>query len=69
MSIQTLRYIREKSLNKTGNLRTNATLSSRLRNHGGSGRAISITCSGCVSVALVIQHAKRMRCMILSFVA
>ena len=34
-----------------------------------SGKAISMTYSECVSVALVIQHAKRMRCIILSSVA
>jgi hypothetical protein len=33
------------------------------------GKAISITYSECVSVALVIQHAKRMRRIILSPVA
>ena len=33
------------------------------------GKAISITYSECVSVALVIQHAKRMRGIILSSVA
>jgi predicted CDP-diglyceride synthetase/phosphatidate cytidylyltransferase len=39
------------------------------RNHCCRGKAISITYSECVSVALVIQHAKRMRLVILSFVA
>ena len=34
-----------------------------------AGKAISITYSECVSVALVIQHAKRMRRIILSYVA
>jgi hypothetical protein len=29
---------------------------------------INITCSECVSVALIFQHAKRVRCVILSFV-
>jgi hypothetical protein len=33
------------------------------------GKAESITCYVCVSVALVIQHAKRMRRIILSSVA
>jgi hypothetical protein len=32
----------------------------RLHNHCCHGKAISITNSGCVSVALVIQHAKNM---------
>jgi hypothetical protein len=41
----------------------------RSRNHCCRGQAISITYSECVSVALVIQHAKRMRCIILSSVA
>jgi hypothetical protein len=40
----------------------------RSRNHCCRGKAISITYSECVSVALVIQHAKRMR-LILSSVA
>jgi hypothetical protein len=39
------------------------------RNHCCRGKAISITYSECVSVALVIQHAKRMRRIILSSVA
>ena len=38
-------------------------------NHFCSGKAISITISECVSVALVIQYEKRMRCIILSSVA
>jgi hypothetical protein len=33
----------------------------RSRNHSCRGKGISITYSECVSVALVIQHAKRMR--------
>jgi hypothetical protein len=37
----------------------------RSRNHCCRRKAISITCSECVSVALVIQHAKRMRLIIL----
>jgi hypothetical protein len=41
----------------------------RSRNHCCRGTGISITYSECVSVALVIQHAKRMRCIILSSVA
>jgi hypothetical protein len=39
------------------------------RNHCCHKKAISITYSECVSVALVIQHAKRMRSIILSSVA
>jgi hypothetical protein len=41
----------------------------RSRNHCCRAKAISITYSQCVSVALVIQHAKRMRRIILSSVA
>jgi hypothetical protein len=41
----------------------------RSRNHCCRGKAISITYSECVSVALVIQHGKRMRCIILESVA
>jgi hypothetical protein len=37
-------------------------------NHCCRGKAISITYSECVSVALVIQHAKRMSRIILSYV-
>jgi hypothetical protein len=40
----------------------------RSRNHCGRGKAISITYYECVSVALVILHAKRMRRIILSSV-
>jgi hypothetical protein len=35
------------------------------RNHCCSGKAIRITYSECVCVALVFQHAKRMRCILL----
>jgi hypothetical protein len=38
-------------------------------NHICRGEAISITYCECVFVALVIQHAKRMRRILLSFVA
>jgi len=41
----------------------------RSRNHCCSGKAICITCSEYVSVALVIEHAKRMRRTILTSVA
>jgi hypothetical protein len=41
----------------------------RSRNHCYRRKAISIKCSGCVSVALVIPHAKRMRRIILPSVA
>jgi hypothetical protein len=41
----------------------------RSRNIYYRGKAISITYCECVSVALVIQHAKRMRHIILSSVA
>jgi hypothetical protein len=40
----------------------------RSRNHYCRGQAIGITYSECVSVALVIQHARRMSRSILSFV-
>ena len=40
----------------------------RLLNHCCHGKAISITYAGCVFVALVIQHAMRMRHVILSCV-
>ena len=41
----------------------------RSRNHCCRGKAISITYSKCVTVSLVIQHAKRMRSIMLSSVA
>ena len=44
-------------------------IQARSRNHCCSGKAISVSYSECVSVALVIQHAKLMRCMILSSAA
>jgi hypothetical protein len=40
-------------------------IEARSRNHCCRGKAVSITYSECVSVALVIQHAKRMRRIIL----
>ena len=46
-------------------------IEARSRNHCCRGEAISITYSECVcsSLAIVIQHAKRMRCIVLSSVA
>jgi len=44
-------------------------IEARSRNHCCHGKAISITYSKFVSVALGIQHAMRMRCIIMSFVA
>jgi hypothetical protein len=41
----------------------------RSRNHCCRGKTISITYFECVSLALVIQHAKRMRRIILSYVS
>jgi hypothetical protein len=46
-----------------------SNIEARSRNHCCRGKAISITYSEWVSVALVIQHAKRMRRIILSSVA
>ena len=57
------------SSNKTGSVRLNRTMEACLRNHFCRGKAISITLSVCVSVALVIQHEMRMRRIILSSVA
>jgi hypothetical protein len=44
-------------------------IEARSRNHFYRAKAISITYSECVPVALVIRHAKRMRHIILSSVA
>jgi hypothetical protein len=44
-------------------------IEARLRNHFCCGKAKSIKYSECASVALVIQHAKRMRRIILPSVA
>jgi len=44
-------------------------IEARLRNHCCRGKANIVTHSECVSVALVIQYANRMRRIILSFVA
>jgi hypothetical protein len=43
-------------------------IEARSRNHSCSGKARSITYCDCVSEALVIQHVKRMRRIILSSV-
>jgi hypothetical protein len=45
------------------------SIEARSRNHCCRGKAISITYCECVYVALVIQHAKRMRSIILLSVA
>jgi hypothetical protein len=47
---------------KTGNVRN---IEARSRNHCCNGKAISITYCERVSVALVFQHAKRMRRIVL----
>jgi hypothetical protein len=44
-------------------------IEARSRNHFCRGKAIRITYSECVFVALVIQHAQRMRPAVLSSVA
>jgi hypothetical protein len=44
-------------------------IEARSRNCCCHGKAINVTCSECVSVVLVIQHAKRMRHVILSSVS
>jgi hypothetical protein len=56
-------------LNKTGNSRTCINTEARFRNLCGRGKAVSITHSERVSVALVIQNVKRIRRVILSSVA
>ena len=38
-------------------------------NHYWLGKSITITYSGCVSVALIIQRVKRIRCIVMSSVA
>ena len=55
--------------NERGNVRINLTLSRFRVMIVAVQKAISITYCECVSVALVIQHAKRMRRIILSSVA
>ena len=54
--------------NNAGNVHT-MYIEARSRNHCCCGKAISISYSECVSVALVIQHAVRMRRIILWSVA
>jgi hypothetical protein len=44
-------------------------IEARSRNHSCRGKVQSITCSECVSVALVIQRAMRMRRIVLASVA
>ena len=51
------------------NVHNKRSIKARYRNHCCRGKAISSTYSKCVSVALVIQHAERMRRTILSFAA
>ena len=50
-------------------MRTNINIEARLLNHGWRGKAITIAYSGCVCVALVIQHAERTRRIIVTSVA
>jgi hypothetical protein len=59
----------DNNYNKEGQRTYNHNINARSRNHCCRVKAISITYSQCVSVALVIQHAKRMRRIILSSVA
>ena len=44
-------------------------IEARSRNHCCRGKTINITYPECVSVALVMQHGKRLRLIMLSFVA
>jgi len=50
-------------------VRTNINIEARSLNHGCRGKAITFAYSGCVCVALVIQHAERMRRIIVTSVA
>ena len=55
---------------KTGNIRKyKCNIEARSRNKFCGGKAISITYSKYVPVVLVVQHAKRMRSILLSSVA
>jgi hypothetical protein len=56
-------FHQEQNTNKTRNIEA------RSRNHCCHGKAVSITYSECVCVALVFQHAKHMRSIILPSVA
>ena len=56
------------TFNNTANVGINVNMGVHSRNHCHRGKAISNTYSQCVSVALDIQHAKRM-CHILPTVA
>jgi hypothetical protein len=47
--------------NKIGNVRKKRNIHARSHNHSCSGKAISVTYSECVLVALGIQHAMRIR--------
>jgi hypothetical protein len=55
--------------NKTCSICINVIMRSVRENYSGRSPEITITYSECESVALVIQHAKRMRHIILSYVA
>ena len=55
--------------NKTGNVRINVTFSRVLSNHFYNRKAVTTTHSECVSVALGIQHSKRMLRILSSSVA
>ena len=46
----------EKKINKAGNVRINVNSEARSCNNCYGGKAINVTYSGCVSVALIIQH-------------
>ena len=54
---------------KIGNVRSYNVTLARSHNYRCREKAVSVTCSECVSVALVIQHAKRMHHNISSSVA
>jgi L,D-peptidoglycan transpeptidase YkuD (ErfK/YbiS/YcfS/YnhG family) len=58
---QTFLLLIQTGLNKTGKVSSNVTLRRVRCNHCWSGKAISITYSEFVSVALGTQHAMRMR--------
>jgi hypothetical protein len=61
--------IQESKAYTKGNVRINVNTEARSPNRFCGGKAISIKYYECVSVALVIQHAKRMRRVILPSVA